>query len=175
MADLHAAHWYALKIFYNRVSGFREQLEHAGWRTYVPAKVVEIYEGGSLHYVEKPIIQSLLFVHCPEETVLALKRGNDAYLMYYADFATGRPSVIPDREMEVFILVTSVQDKGLEYLGADAPEYHEGERVRVTGGIYKGAEGYIKRIKKDRKLVVCVSGVAVVATSFIHPSYLERI
>ena len=73
-------------------------------------------------------------------------------------------------------LVTSADaGRNVKYFGADAPEYHTGDRVRVIDGIYKGAEGYIKRIKKDRKLVVSVTGVAVVAVSYIHPDYLEKI
>ncbi len=50
-----------------------------------------------------------------------------------------------------------------------------GQKVRVINGIYKGAEGYIKRIKKDRKLIVAVSGVAVVAVSYIPQEFLEKI
>ena len=41
--------------------------------------------------------------------------------------------------------------------------------------MYKGAEGYIKRIRKDRKLLVCVKGVAVVAIADIHAAKLEKV
>ena len=51
--------------------------------------------------------------------------------------------------------------------------YRKGQRVRVINGIYKGAEGYIKKIKSDRKLLVALNGVAVVAVSYIPPAYLE--
>ena len=75
------------------------------------------------------------------------------------------------------VLAMTAADAGrnVKYFGADAPEYHTGDRVRVTDGIYKGAEGYIKRIKKDRKLIVSVTGVAVVAVSYIHPDFLEKV
>ena len=76
--------------------------------------------------------------------------------------------------MELFRIAVEAQDSGLEFLGEDKPEYHQGERVRVIDGPYKGAEGYIRRIKKDRRLLVCISGVAVVATSYIPASFLEK-
>ena len=96
--------------------------------------------------------------------------------MYYAEPDSSKPGAIPDSEMRSFILVTSADaGRGVKYFGADAPEYRTGDRVRVTGGIYAGAEGYIKRIKKDRKLIVSVTGVAVVAVSYIHPDFLEKI
>ena len=66
-------------------------------------------------------------------------------------------------------------DARVEYIGKDRPEYHTGEKVRILDGMYKGAEGYIKRIRKDRKLLVCVKGVAVVAIADIHAAKLEKV
>ena len=45
----------------------------------------------------------------------------------------------------------------------------------MTGGPFQGAEGYVVRIKKDRRLVVTISGVAAIATSFIPMELLEKI
>lgn len=168
-------HWYALKVFYNRVvylrSLFPEDVE-----TYTPMQTVEQYERGQLSYVEKQLIPSLLFVRCSEDWLVKFKHEHNADFMYYAEPDSSRPGAIPDSEMRSFILVTSADaGRDVKYFGADAPEYRTGDRVRVTGGIYAGAEGYIKRIKKDRKLIVSVTGVAVVAVSYIHPDFLEKI
>ena len=169
-------HWYALKVFYNRVVFLQSLLTPAGYETYVPLHTVEQFDKGQLIYVEKHLIPSLLFVRCPEQWLVDFKREHNKDFMYYTDPDTRKPGPIPDEEMRSFILVTSADaGRNVKYFGADAPEYHTGDRVRVTGGIYKGAEGYIKRIKKDRKLVVSVTGVAVVAVSYIHPNYLEKI
>ena len=75
----------------------------------------------------------------------------------------------------MFIFVCTAGQQGLSYLGEDKPEYHKGDRVRVTDGVFKGAEGYVKRIKKDRRLVVSIRGVVAVATSYIPPQFLEII
>ena len=168
-------HWYALKVFYNRVvylrSLFPEDVE-----TYTPMQTVEQYERGQLSYVEKQLIPSLLFVRCSEDWLVKFKHEHNADFMYCAEPESSRPGAIPDSEMRSFILVTSADaGRDVKYFGADAPEYRTGDRVRVTGGIYAGAEGYIKRIKKDRKLIVSVTGVAVVAVSYIHPDFLEKI
>jgi transcription antitermination factor NusG len=77
--------------------------------------------------------------------------------------------------MEIFRFVVTAGRQGLTLLGDDKPEYHMGDRVVVTDGPFKGAEGHIKRIKKDRRLVVSISGVAAVATTYIHPQFLETI
>lgn len=68
-----------------------------------------------------------------------------------------------------------MKDSGLEYLGEDDPRFHQGDKVRVTEGIFKGLEGHIKRIRHDRRLIVTIEGVAAFATGFIPPSFLEKI
>ena len=169
-------HWYALKVFYNKVIYLKSLLEREGKETYVPMHTVEQFDSGRLVYVEKQLIPSLMFVRCEEQWLCDFKRAHNDDFMYYIDAETRKPGAIRDEEMRSFILVTSADaGRNVRYFGADAPEYHTGDRVRVTDGIYKGAEGYIKRIKKDRKLIVSVTGVAVVAVSYIHPSYLEKI
>lgn len=168
--------WYALKVFYNRVVYLKSLLDPAGVETYVPLHTVEQFDGGRLVYVERQLIPSLLFVRCEEAWLVRFKHEHNEDFMYYSRPEANTPGPIPDAEMRSFILVTSAgAGREVKYFGADAPEYHTGDRVRVTDGIYKGAEGYIKRIKKDRKLIVAVTGVAVVAVSYIHPDYLEKI
>ena len=80
-----------------------------------------------------------------------------------------------DKQMELFMEVCRMKDSGLEYLGDDDPKYHQGDRVRVIDGIFKGFEGHIKRIRHDRKLIVTIEGVAAFATGYIPPSMLEKV
>jgi len=168
-------HWYALKVFYNRVVHLKSLLP-AGIESYVPLHTVETHEQGRLAYKEEPLIPSLLFVRCTAEWLVNFKHDHNEDFMYYTAPEKKTPGPIRDEEMRSFILVTSAEaGRNAQYFGADAPEYHTGDRVRVTGGIYAGAEGYIKRIKKDRKLIVAVSGIAVVAVSYIHPDFLEKV
>ena len=150
--------WYAIKVYYNRMTQLREQLTVDGVKFFVPS-----------------MVSSLLFVQASKDYLTQFEEGYRGRLWVYRDLLTGKPSAIPDREMEVFIFVCTAGQQGLSYLGEDKPEYHQGDRVRVTDGLFKGAEGYIKRIKKDRRLVVSVRGVAAVATGYIPPQFLETI
>ena len=152
------ARWYAVKVYYNRMAPLREQLA-----------VDEV------NYFIPNMITSLLFLQASPSYLAQFEEGYRDRLWVYRDPLTHKPSAIPDREMEVFIFVCTAGEQGLSYLGDDKPEYHKGDRVRVTEGMFKGAEGYIKRIKKDRRLVVCVKGVAAVAVTYIPPQFLETI
>jgi transcription antitermination factor NusG len=103
--------------------------------------------------------------------------------MIYRCADSTEPAPIPEEEMRMFILVTSATDGsdvdllGESLLGPDPKvfDFKPGEKVRVTEGPFKGAEGVIKRIKKDRKLLVAVQGVVVVAISNIPARFLERL
>lgn len=169
-------HWYALKIFYSRLKLIKAELDRAGVTTYVAMTTIEEFKDGKLKYVQKPLVASLLFLQTTETFVKNFKYLHESDLMYYQDFATKRPAVIDDVEMRSFIILTSA-DRGtrVQYLGESVPDFKRGEHVRVTGGIYAGAEGYIKKVRSDRKLIVEVRGVAVVAVSYIHPAFLEKI
>lgn len=47
--------------------------------------------------------------------------------------------------------------------------------MRVTAGLFEGIEGYVVRIRRDRKLVVQLYGIIAIAISGIHHSLLEII
>lgn len=155
---MNELHWYAAKVKYNRTLPIREQLTIDRVNHFVPE-----------------IIGSLVFLQASDEYLSRFEQDNFSRLWLYRDPLTRKPSPIPDREMEVFMFVCTAGKQGLTYLGDDKPEYHKGDRVRVTDGPFKGAEGHIKRIKKDRLLVVSIHGVAAVATTHIHPQFLETI
>lgn len=152
-------HWYAAKVFFNKTAPVVAHLQAANVRYYLPSD----------------IIPSLLFIYTTPDFLKSFQSKFYDRLWIYSDRLTRQPSAIPDREMQLFIFITSAGQKGLVYLGEDRPEYHIGDRVRVTSGPFKGAEGHIKRIKKDRRLIVTISGIAAVATTFIHPSLLEPV
>ena len=85
-------------------------------------------------------------------------------------------AVIPDKQMAMFQLVCSSGAEGLDFFADDdLTRYKAGDKVRVLEGPLKGAEGYIKRIRKDRRLLVSIEGFIAVATSFIPPQFLEKV
>lgn len=73
--------------------------------------------------------------------------------------------------MELFMQITSADTSDLEYFSDEAIDYRSGDKVRVTGGPFKGAEGYIKRIRGNRRLVVALEGIIAVATTYIPGTF----
>ncbi|MGI6756837.1 MAG: UpxY family transcription antiterminator [Bacteroidaceae bacterium] len=174
--DNGSIHWFALKTFYNKLFYVKKELDEAGWKTYVAMTQVEKFnKSGKLEYVEKPLIGQIMFVQCSRSYLVDFKDKHEKDMMFYRDLSTGLPAPIDDVEMRSFIILTSAPGRRIELLDMDMPTYRKGQRVKVINGIYKGAEGYIKKIKSDRKLLVALNGVAVVAVSYIPSAYLESL
>lgn len=168
--------WYAIKVFWNKVFDIEKLLSQDGLESYIPCRKVE--SGGGKNEGRKTLIPSLMFFRSTEQYACDLQsRLMDKIMLYtYLDRNNVRhPSPVPDHEMKMFILVTSAGDEGLECFPEEYMKYKVGEKVRVTGGILKGAEGYVKRIKHNRRLTVTLTGVCMVATSYIEPYFLEKI
>ncbi len=164
--------WYAINVFFNRVTKMTSFLDEEGIDYYVPMKTVESFKEGEKVYEKKQLVASLLFLKCAQQYFSTLKvRYGDSFYVY-SDFETKQPKMIPEREMNSFILVTSVPDLGMELLPNDSVDYKVGDHVKVIDGVFKGAEGYIKRIQGRKRLIVSIEGIAVVATSYIPRSFL---
>lgn len=138
---------------------------------------------GPLIYRRVPMVKSLLFVRADENEIAQVSEmlKGPVDLNKPEGFVYRTPdwqgfSVIPERQMTMFQLVTSSGDKGLKFFSADdISRFKQGEKVRVIEGPLKGAEGYIKRVQKNRRLLVGIDGVVAVATSYIPPQFLERV
>jgi transcription antitermination factor NusG len=86
----------------------------------------------------------------------------------------GGVMTVPDREMENFIRVTSSIDDNCVFF-LDNGDYLNklGKRVRITAGRFKDVIGVVKRIKKNRHVVVQIEGIAAVAITFVPSEFLE--
>ena len=197
-------HWYALKIFFNKVFAWEALLEDKGLETYLAVEKVPLkgpahfaarrklaetpaqkeyrfIEEGPVIYQRKPMVSSLLFVKAEPENILEIQellKEKDVFDrvkgFIYRNAEKDGFATISGKEMEIFKLVVESGVRGLEfYADDDFIRFKKGSRVRVKEGPLKGTEGYIKRIRKDRRLLVCIEGVIAVATSYIPPENLE--
>ena len=192
--------WYALKVFYGKVFEIEAGLMDMGLETYIPVRKDllkgeahmralrrlatpddrrrdnQFIQTGPLIYKRVPVVSSLLFVRAPEDRIKEIGKsmGDKGFIYKTADRKT--EAVIPDKQMAMFQLVCSSGAEGLEFFADDdMTRYKTGDRVRVLEGPLQGAEGYIKRIRKDRRLLVAIEGFIAVATSFIPPQFLEKV
>lgn len=176
-AHTHPLQWYALKVFYNKVFDVEDLLKKAHVESYIPVEDVVIENNGHRKLRRRPVINSLMFVRTDVPMLKHLLSGplcNQA--LVYLNAERNAPAAISEREFEAFRLVTSHGHEGLEYFCDEAMvNLSTGQKVRVIEGPFKGTEGYIKRIRRDRRILVVIHGIVAVATSYIAPEFLEVI
>lgn len=171
-----ALNWYGIKVFYGKALAIESKLSIAGVECYVPYEYHATEKNGK-RIIKRKAIASLLFIHTDDSTVSHLRKEYYGEFMFYESCHNGQyvPAIIPDQEMQTFITITSMSDLNTEYLPYDPTLFHTGQKVRVTGGVLKGTTGIIKRIRHNRRLLVKIDGICIVATSYIPQSLLERI
>ena len=193
-------HWYALKVFYNKVFDIEDLLAGMGVESYIPVQRIQLrgeehmrvarrlatpdetrsdskyIRIGPVIYRRQPVVASLLFARTTQEGIRAVQKAVEGKGFVYMSTDWKRPSIIPDKQMAIFRMVTSSGVDGLEFFSDDdMTRYKQGDKVRVLEGPLKGAEGYIRRIRRDRRLLVAIEGFIAVATSFIPPQFLEKV
>lgn len=197
--------WYAVKVFYNKVFRMEDTFSGMGLETYLAVQKLQLkgaahmaaarmlaqvdeyhrkdcryIQEGPVIYERVPLVSSLIFVKAtPEEIVEVDSRLHEGdkilgFVYKTADFKDY--AIIPETQMSSFRLVTESGASGLEFYSADdVARFRLGDHVRVLEGPLQGAEGYIRRVKKSKRLLVCIEGVIAVATTYLPPRMLEKI
>jgi transcription antitermination factor NusG len=75
------------------------------------------------------------------------------------------------------MLVTGTEDERLMLVQEQSVELKAGTRVRVTGGIFAGAEGILTKVAgaRERRVVVRIEGLVAVATPHIERELIETL
>lgn len=129
-----------------------------------------------------PAIHNLIFVHSSQETLTQLKMTKKEFspMRYMMKHSASSPQqseimTVPDDQMNNFMRVASVQDDRVIFLNYDELNKSMGKRVRIIDGYFAGVEGIVKRINRNKRVVVQIEGVAAVAIAYVHSSQLSLI
>ena len=173
--------WYPMRVTYGREIKVKGELDRLGIENFVPMtyKVVDV-NGEILHRELVPAINNLIFVRSTQERISGLKRSNAALepLRYMMDHTAGEAHVVmtvPDRQMENFMRVATKTDESVMFLDEKSIVGKEGKRVKIMGGAFEGVEGVIRRLKRCKRVVVEIEGVASVAIAFVPVGWLKEI
>jgi len=170
--------WYAIRVTYNRELRVKADLDERGIENFVPMQYRREERNGQMVKRLVPSVHNLIFIHIEPSRMKEYKMTTDLpirYIMSRSTDGSSKPITVPDHEMENFIKVAGTYDEKLIYLNPDPGDFSKGERVRIIGGMFAGAEGTFVRVKGDRRVLINVPGVVAVATTYIHMSMIEKI
>ena len=171
--------WYPMRVTYHRELKIKEQLDLLGIENFVPMHYDLADSSEGPRKTQVPAIHNLIFVHASQEVLTHLKMHRKEfepmrYMMKTSADGTSEILHVPDRQMEDFIKVALAQDASIIFLDVrDATNL--GRRVRITAGRFKGVEGVIKRIRKNKYFLIQIDGVAAVAITYVPSDCLEPI
>ena len=124
-----------------------------------------------------PVIPGLVFVYSTFHVLNDIQRP-----LTFLSFATtprlegGHSTMkVPDAEMENFIRISSHSEEQLRYYRPEEVDLKKGQRIRIIGGVFDGAEGVLLKVKgiRDKRLVVSLPNLLTVSATRIEPEFIQ--
>ena len=173
--------WFPMRVTYQREMKMKAELERLGIENFVPM-TYKLIDGDmdNPHRELVPAINNLIFVHSTQERISYLKLSNETLepLRYMIDQTAQQPHTImtvADRQMENFMRVTSRTDDSVMFLDEETVVGKEGKRVEIMGGAFEGVTGVVRRVKRCKRVVVELEGIASVAIAFVPAGLLREV
>lgn len=165
-------HWYAAYTRHNREFAVKARLDELGVENFLPTEELVKETPLGRKKVRVVLIHGMIFIRTDKMTSFSLINDHFLRIVYLKDIEGRHSLIIPDKQMEDFMFLLDVSANGVEILNKDLKP---GDRVRVIKGPLAGLEGELMRIRGHKRVVVRLSGVAAIATSYVPGSFLERI
>ena len=173
--------WFPMRVTYSRELKIKVELDRLKIENFIPMtyKLVDA-DTDHPHRELVPAINNLIFVHSTQERISYLKQKNEVLepLRYMLDQTAQEAHTImtvKDRQMENFMRVASMTDNSVMFLNDDCVLGKEGKHVQIIGGVFEGVEGVIRRVKRCKRVVVELKGIAGVAIAFVPAALLKEI
>lgn len=174
--------WYPMRVTYGREVKVKEALDNLGIENFLPMHYELVDPGdGNKKRMLVPAIHNLIFVHDSREDITLLKTTRREFqplryiTKHFAESVADNILTVPETQMRNFMRVASVQDDSVIFLDNSDYLSKVGRRVLITEGYFAGVEGVVKRIKKNKHVVVQLEGLAAVAVTYVPASCLRAL
>ena len=173
--------WFPMRVTYSRELKIKAELDRLRIENFIPMtyKLMDT-DTEHPHRTLVPAINNLIFVHSTQERISYLKQKNEVLepLRYILDQTAQEAHTImtvKDRQMENFMRVASMTDNSVMFLNDECVIGKEGKHVQIMGGVFEGVKGVIRRVKRCKRVVVELKGIAGVAIAFVPAALLQEI
>ena len=172
--------WYVLRVTYQRELIAKKRLDELKIESFVPTRQVKSKLcNGRVVMQRRALVHNYIFIHSDRATIDDVKQFELPYLRYVMHNKDNvrQMMTVPEEQIHNFMLITGTEDERLMLLQPESVDIALGTRVRITGGLFAGAEGVLIKVAgaRDRRVVVKIDGVAAVATPKIEKELLEII
>lgn len=172
---LKSKNWFALRVDYGCEARLKNYLDNLEIASFVPLKSIDIERVDRTERIFVPAVKNVIFVDSTRATIdrLMADFAPVVAMRYFVDSVSGCPVVVPRKQMEDFMRISG-SGAEVDFLELAPHLCRAGERVVVVDGPFKGIEGEVFRIKKNRRLVVRLDKLAAVSLAYIPSRFIER-
>lgn len=173
--------WFPMRVTYSRELKVKAELDRLGIENFLPM-TYRLADVDTEHPRRElvPAINNLIFVRSSKSRISSLKSTDTVleplrYLMDRTAKEEHTIMTVPDAQMQNFMRVASRTDDSVLFLNDETVVGKEGRRVLITGGVFDGITGVIRRVKRCKRVVVELEGIASVAIAFVPAVLLKEI
>lgn len=164
-------HWFAARTRVNQEINMRESLQKLEVTHFLPTHFVTRIYSDRRKRVEVPVVNSLIFVKCTKQEAFALIKDYSLKISYIKDIVTGSLLVVPDKQMDSFMLAMQVMS---ELVHECDETLAKGDKVRVMKGDFAGFEGELARIGGRTHVILRIPQILTISIK-IPKSHLQKI
>ena len=172
--------WFPMRVTYSRELKVKAELDRLGIENFLPM-TYKLVDADTEHPRRElvPAINNLIFVRSSKSRITSLKTTAVLQPLRYIMDRTAKEEhtimTVPDVQMQNFMRVASRTDDSVLFLNDETVVGKEGKRVLITGGVFDGITGVIRRVKRCKRVVVELEGIASVAIAFVPAVLLKEI
>lgn len=151
-------------VLYRQNMKVQEELSKFQFRTFIPMETISKRQDGKDIVTMFPAVHNLIFVYSTMKRITWMKMFNETgakmqYMSRISHFdGTSQVITVPQRQMDNIIAAATAYDPdGLRsYIDTPAPAdpAYPGRMIRFVGGPFTGIEGTIKRVNKNRVMLI---------------------
>ena len=172
MVDNKNINWYVAHTRVNQELWIKKKLDELGIENFLPQEEQVRETPLGRKTIRVLLIHGMIFIRTDKATSFSLVNEYALNIIYLKDIEGHHTLIVPDKQMEDFMFLLDFSPDGIEILNKDLKR---GDRVRVIKGPLQGLMGELVRLRRHKRVVIRLEGVASIATSYIPGSFLERI
>ena len=175
-------HWFPMRVTYGRELIVKEFLDKENIENFLPMQyaIVDTKEGPQRMAV--PAVSNLIFIRSTQEQLTRMKMYDKRfeplrYMIRKSDIDNEQEIItVSDKSMDNFLKVAKLPDDKVFYLDInDHVLSNIGKRVLITAGPFVGVEGIVKRIRRNKHVVIQLDDILAAAITYVPSEYLSYV
>lgn len=174
--------WYPLRAIYAQEIKIHQRLCELNIENYVPIRqLLETDNTGCEVVKSVPLVHNLIFVKATRDIILYYKQNDKIVsqtrfiIKHNYNNQDEKYLIIPNKQMHDFIKVVNSNAQNVKIIQNSDYIHKPGTKVRIRSGEFAGIEGVIKRIKRNKIVIVSAGDFLVMAISNLCSRDLEII